>query len=239
MKRWRRRCDRPCPHDVPVKACETLDARARRTLGSSHDAIYRMVNAALVARGIEGGRLVDVGCGRGALWRVVSPLFDRYCGLDAVRYDGFPLCGEFRAVDLDAGDWPVADGEADVVTAVETIEHLEDPWKFVRALVRIARPGGWVVITTPNQLSALSVLTLIVKRRFSAFQDSLYPAHKTALLESDLLRVARAAGLEALAVAYSRLGRLPLASAHYPAAIARLLPRALSDNLLVIGRKPR
>ncbi|PYQ90695.1 MAG: SAM-dependent methyltransferase [Acidobacteria bacterium] len=198
-----------------------------------------MVNAALIARGVEGGRLVDVGCGRGALWSVVSPLFDRYCGLDAVRYDTFPLCGEFRAVDLDAADWPIAAGEADVVTAIETIEHLENPWNFVRALVRIARPGGWVVITTPNQLSALSVLTLIVKQRFSEFQDSQYPAHRTALLESDLLRVARAAGLEALAVAYSHYGRLPLAAAHYPEAIARLWPRALSDNLLVIGRKPR
>ena len=224
---------------MEVKVCETLDARARSTLGSSHDAIYRMVNAALIARGVEGGRLVDVGCGRGALWSVVSPLFDRYCGLDAVRYDTFPLCGEFRAVDLDAADWPIAAGEADVVTAIETIEHLENPWNFVRALVRIARPGGWVVITTPNQLSALSVLTLIVKQRFSAFQDSHYPAHRTALLESDLLRVARAAGLEALAVAYSHYGRLPLAAAHCPEAIARLWPRALSDNLLVIGRKPR
>ena len=222
-----------------VKGCETLDTRARSTLGSSHDAIYRMVNAAVIARGVEGGRLVDVGCGRGALWSVVSPLFDRYCGLDAVRYDTFPLCGEFRAVDLDAADWPIAAGEADVVTAIETIEHLENPWNFVRALVRIARPGGWVVITTPNQLSALSVLTLIVKQRFSAFQDSHYPAHRTALLESDLLRVARAAGLEALAVAYSHYGRLPLAAAHCPEAIARLWPRALSDNLLVIGRKPR
>ena len=51
--------------------------------------------------------------------------------------------------------------------------------------------------------------------------------------------MARAAGLEALAVAYSHYGRLPLAAAHCPEAIARLWPRALSDNLLVIGRKPR
>jgi len=216
----------------------TLEARARLSLGSSNDAIYRMVADALSARGVAGGRLVDVGCGGGALWRVMSDRFKSYCGLDAIRYDGFPVDAEFAQVDLDSPGWPIAEGRADVVTAVETIEHLENPWAFVRSLARIARPAGWVVVTTPNQLSLLSVLTLATKRRFSAFQDSHYPAHRTALLESDLQRIMSAAGLIDLGVAYSHRGRLPLSSAHYPAALSRLFPRALSDNLLIIGRKP-
>ena len=123
----------------------------------------------------RGGRLVDVGCGSAGLWRLLAPRFDSYCGLDAVRYDGFPVDAEFCQVDLDAARWPVAPGEADVVAAVETIEHLENPWAFMRALVDLARPGGWIMVTTPNQLSVLSVATLIVKRRFSSFQDVHYP----------------------------------------------------------------
>ena len=90
-----------------------------------------------------------------------APRFISYCGLDAVRYHGFPIDAEFRQLDLDAPQWPIAAGEADVVTAVETIEHLENPWAFMRALVEIAKPGGWVVVTTPNQLSALSLMTLV------------------------------------------------------------------------------
>ena len=144
----------------------TLEARARQSLGSSHDAIYRMVDRALADRGIAGGRLVDVGCGSAGLWRLLAPRFATYCGLDAVRYEGFPADAEFCQIDLDDLDdhnavpWPIALCEADVVTAVETIEHLENPWAFVRALVELARPGGWVVVTTPNQLSVLSVATL-------------------------------------------------------------------------------
>ena len=218
---------------------ESLEARARLSLGSSSDAIYRMVAKALAARGVAGGRLVDIGCGGGGLWREVRGRFDQYCGLDAVRYDDFPANAEFRQVDLDSAHWPMRDGDADVITAVETIEHLENPWAFVRSLARIVKPGGWVVITTPNQLSLLSLLTLVTKRRFSAFQDLHYPAHRTALLESDLQRMARAAGLEDIDVTYSLRGRLPLAAAHYPAALVRLFPRALSDNLMVIGRRPR
>jgi hypothetical protein len=93
------------------------------------------------------------------------------------------------------------------------------------------------VVTTPNQLSVLSLITLVTKRRFSAFQDSHYPAHRTALLESDLCRAAGEAGLDVVAVVYSLHGRLPLAPWHYPTAVARLAPRALSDNLMVVARK--
>jgi 2-polyprenyl-3-methyl-5-hydroxy-6-metoxy-1,4-benzoquinol methylase len=220
----------------------TLEARARQSLGSSHDAIYHMVDRALSARGIAGGRLVDVGCGSAGLWRLLAYRFASYCGLDAVRYQGFPTDAEFHLIDLDALDnpagAPVAPREADVVAAVETIEHLENPWAFMRALVELVRPGGWVVVTTPNQLSALSLATLVIKRRFSAFQDTHYPAHRTALLEVDLRRAAGECGLRPVDVLYSHAGRVPLTSWHFPAALARSFPRALSDNLLIIGRKP-
>jgi 2-polyprenyl-3-methyl-5-hydroxy-6-metoxy-1,4-benzoquinol methylase len=214
-----------------------IEARARLSLGASNGGIYRMVVAALESRGIAGGRLIDVGCGGGGLWNAVANRFDRYVGLDAVRYPTLPAEVEFHPVDLDRPEWPVRDGDADVAVAVETIEHLENPWGFVRSLARLVARGGWVVVTTPNQLSALSLMTLIVKRRFSAFQDSAYPAHRTALLESDLIRIASAAGLVDIGIAYSHRGRLPLTSAHVPVAIARQFPRACSDNVLVIGRK--
>ena len=218
---------------------EGLERRARQSLGSSSDAIYVMVAAGLDARAVAGGRLVDVGCGGGALWRVLGHRFSSYRGIDAVRYDEFPPDAELGLTDLDRGNWPIGENDADVVVAVETIEHLENPWAFVRGLVRIARPGAWVVVTTPNQLSLLSLTTLIVKRRFSAFQDGNYPAHRTALLESDLRRVASDCGLQDVDVAYSHHGRVPLTRWHHPRFLAHWFPRALSDNLMLIGRKPR
>jgi 2-polyprenyl-3-methyl-5-hydroxy-6-metoxy-1,4-benzoquinol methylase len=214
-----------------------LDARARATLGASSDAIYRAVADALDVRAVRGGTFVDVGCGRGDLIRSLGGRFDRYVGLDAVRYDALPDGIEFRAVDLDAAEWPVASLDADVVAAVETIEHLENPWAFVRALVRLARPGGCVIVTTPNQVSALSLLTLALKERFSAFQDAMYPMHRTALLPSDLERVLRASGVSDVTIAFTAHGRLPLTPWHYPRAIARAWPRRLSDNVLAIGTR--
>jgi 2-polyprenyl-3-methyl-5-hydroxy-6-metoxy-1,4-benzoquinol methylase len=214
-----------------------VETRARKSLGVSDEAIYLMVTRVLAERSLRGVVLVDVGCGTGQLWSYVHGYFARYVGVDAVRYPDFPSSADFHSIDLDTGVAALPDGYADVVAAVETIEHLENPRAFMRELTRLAKPGGWVIVTTPNQLSLLSLLTLVVKQRFSAFQDVHYPAHLTALLESDLRRIAAECGLAEVQIYYSLRGRFVLTPWHYPRFLARLFPRALSDNLLLIGRK--
>jgi 2-polyprenyl-3-methyl-5-hydroxy-6-metoxy-1,4-benzoquinol methylase len=215
-----------------------VQERARRSLGASGEAIYRMVRDALAARHPGGGTLLDVGCGSGLLWPWVRERFDRYVGVDAVRYEGFPAEGEFHAADLDAEALPGGEG-AEVVAAVETIEHLENPRAFMRALVRAAAPGGWVIVTTPNQLSLLSRATLLARGEHNAFRDASYPAHITALLEVDLRRIAAECRLEEVAVEFSESGRVAGSGRHYPRWLSRRWPRGLSDNLLLAGRKPR
>lgn len=213
------------------------EVRARKSQGISNQSIYRMVARALQDRPSSGGLLVDVGCGTGNLLPFVSERFDRYLGVDVVRYEGFPPEAEFCQIDLDSGRVPLPDGGADVVVAVETIEHLENPRAFVRELVRLARPGGWVVVTTPNQQSILSLLSLVLKGRYVAFQDVHYPAHLTALLDVDLRRIAAECGLTEVEIEYSHHGRIVLTPWHYPRGLSRRFPRAMSDNVLMIGRK--
>jgi SAM-dependent methyltransferase len=208
-----------------------VETRARQSQGASSNAIYEMVARAIAQRHSGGGVLVDVGCGAGNLRSFVWGEFshgisetarsagyccDRYLGVDAVRYDSFPADAEFLPLDLDSGKVPLADGFADVVCAVETIEHLENPRAFMRELVRLTKPGGWVIVTTPNQLSLLSKLTLVLKNQFSAFQEApgLYPAHITALLEIDLIRIVKECGLTDINTDYSNQGRIPFTPWH-------------------------
>src|SRR5262249_60395932 len=118
-------------------------------------------------------------------------------GFDSVQNSYLPAEVVFHRAHLD-GPLPLDPASADATAAVEVIEHLENPRAFMRELVRVTKPGGWVVVTTPNQLSALSLLTLIVKGRFSAFQEADYPAHRTALLDIDLQRIGAESGLQAI-----------------------------------------
>jgi 2-polyprenyl-3-methyl-5-hydroxy-6-metoxy-1,4-benzoquinol methylase len=196
-----------------------------------------MVRRVLEKKQISGECVVDVGCGAGHLYHQVSTRFSRYVGVDAVCYDDFPEQAAFCYLDLDKGRIPLPEGSADVVAAVEVIEHLENPRDFMRKLVRLTKPGGWVIVTTPNQLSLLSLLTLFVKQRFHAFQDVHYPAHLTALLEIDLKRIAAESGLHSIEIEYSLEGRIPLTASRYPRVLSRCFPRAFSENILMIGRR--
>src|SRR5437762_4969763 len=124
--------DRPMTTAMP-----TVEERARVTLGISSDPVLRLVSRAVRERHPGGGTLLDVGCGTGNLWRHLGDHFARYVGADVVGHDGFPEAGEFHRVDLDTGRVPLPDGAAEVVAAVETIEHVENPRAFTRELARL------------------------------------------------------------------------------------------------------
>ena len=220
-----------------------VETRARASAGQSGAVVHGAVLAALNERGVHARCLVDVGCGTGSLCARVRSVCDRYVGADAIRHDGFPTGAEFVLANLDTGRVALPDGTCDVVACIETIEHVENPRALMRELVRLASPGGWLVVTTPNQLSVLSKLTLLAKNEFVHFQErpGLYPAHISALLEVDLVRMCRENGLEDVAVRYSGRGRVPFTPSDWPSplrASSGAKGRAFSDNVLVVARKP-
>jgi 2-polyprenyl-3-methyl-5-hydroxy-6-metoxy-1,4-benzoquinol methylase len=214
-----------------------LEERARQTRGESNDAILQLAAEVLYDRGAP-SVVVDAGCGVGRLRHVLRGAALRYIGVDAMRYAGFPPDAQFLAANLDIDRIPVGDDTADAAVALETIEHLENPRRLVRELTRIAKPGGTIVVSTPNQVSLLSLSTLAVKHRFNAFQDTDYPAHRTALLEIDLVRMANECGLARIETRFTSRGRVPFTGAHYPGWLSRRFPRALSDNVLLVAQKP-
>jgi SAM-dependent methyltransferase len=115
------------------------------------------VAAALRERGGSYDMLVDLGCGRGDGPHYLEGMYKAYVGCDAVRYEGFPDASSigFRLIDLNRTPYPLDDASASAVVAIETIEHLENPRALLREMARIVRPGGWIVVTTPNQLSLM------------------------------------------------------------------------------------
>jgi SAM-dependent methyltransferase len=210
--------------------------RALQTGGESADPIYQTAAEMLRARRAR-GVLADVGCGIGRFRGFVPDIATEYVGVDVVRHSTFPADARFAGADLDREAIPIPSATADVVVSIETIEHLENPRALVREMTRILKPGGWLLVTTPNQISVLSLLCLIVRGRFAAFQDGYYPVHRTALLPVDLLRIAGECGLLKIELGFTCSGRIPLTTAHYPPAIARLLPQAFSDHVLLVAQR--
>jgi len=58
--------------------------------------------------------------------------------------------GDFTALCGCAEALPLAEGSCDAVLALEVLEHLPDPPGALREMARVLRPGGPLVVTTPN-----------------------------------------------------------------------------------------
>ena len=103
----------------------------------------------------KGASVLDAPCGSGALAATLRRAGYDVWGADVVS-DARALLGErFLQADFGAGI-PIRDGRMDAVAAVEGIEHLENPYAFLREIHRILRPGGRLILTTPNTTSIRS-----------------------------------------------------------------------------------
>lgn len=97
-----------------------------------------------------GARILDAPCGGTAGLSLAL----RSQGFDAVGADidlvaAARLGNSFKNVNLDSPmPWP--DESFDAVISTEGIEHLENHFSFLREVHRILKPGGILVLTTPN-----------------------------------------------------------------------------------------
>jgi 2-polyprenyl-3-methyl-5-hydroxy-6-metoxy-1,4-benzoquinol methylase len=100
------------------------------------------------------GKLLDAPAGEGALTERLRETHD----VVAVDIDEayFKLSGvPFKKADLNQ-PLPFEDASFDYVVCVEGIEHLENPFMCAREFGRVLKPGGSLIISTPNIMSIKS-----------------------------------------------------------------------------------
>lgn len=95
------------------------------------------------------GRVVDVGCGIGHSYHLLSA--GETVGVDqnAAALDG----QDRETVVADMRDMPFAAGEFDGALAVHSIEHVRTPERALREIARVLAPEGCAVLVTPNRLT--------------------------------------------------------------------------------------
>ncbi|MBI5241475.1 MAG: class I SAM-dependent methyltransferase [Elusimicrobia bacterium] len=102
---------------------------------------------------LPGGRLLDVGCGGGDFMALAARKGYQPVGFD---YDG-RVVQEARRKGLDAycTDFEAfvvgrQEGEFDILTLFDVLEHTPEPAWFLQQLKRLLRPGGHIALTMPN-----------------------------------------------------------------------------------------
>jgi 2-polyprenyl-3-methyl-5-hydroxy-6-metoxy-1,4-benzoquinol methylase len=186
------------------------------------------------------GSLLDYGAGLGELLLRLHETrrFDQLAGADLYeRPAGLPSAIEWHQQDLN--DAVRIDRQFDVVVCSETIEHLENPRHVFRSLHQLTRPGGTLVLTTPNQECLRSYAGLVFAGHFTQFLGACYPAHITALVRMDLERMCAETGFDRPAFVFTDSGSVPkLPSVSWQSISFRLLRgRLFSDNLAMVTRR--
>ncbi|HEY6552731.1 MAG TPA: class I SAM-dependent methyltransferase, partial [Vicinamibacteria bacterium] len=102
---------------------------------------------------------------------------------------------EVRFLVGDAEPLPFRDGAFDAVFAGELIEHLPDPRPGVAEFRRVLRPGGTLILTTPNRMRLANVADGSERPYSPDHLSELSYDEVHALLEAEGFEIRRATGL--------------------------------------------
>lgn len=109
--------------------------------------------------GIEGRDVLDIGSGLGGLIKALSALGYNVLGIETSQF-AVKLCQE---AGLDVAEGPLSQAvltteKFDVVTLIETIEHIPDPTQTMRLVSTLLKPGGIVYVQTGDVDQAFDYL---------------------------------------------------------------------------------
>ena len=183
--RWRHRLPREGPvlrHDFLVER-----ARGKRVV---HVGFVDELMATKLAAGVWlHGRLADTAAS-------VVGLDSAEDGVGWAREHGF----DAHVVDAQSPEAVAALGlePADLVVAGEIIEHLDAPGPFLRAMLALVRPGGELVLTTPNAYRLLNFLAPL------SGSELVHPDHTSWQSPQTLRTLLERSGWEVEGMAYYR-----------------------------------
>lgn len=127
----------------------------------SHPSTNTRAFALVTARLTPESRVLDLGAGEGYFSKLVGDHLATTFGTEPASRlaacDVTPEIYRYAAVQCDRiapdGRLPYADASFDLVCSLEVIEHVQDQFHFCREIVRILRPGGTAIVSTPNVLN--------------------------------------------------------------------------------------
>jgi SAM-dependent methyltransferase len=163
------------------------------------------------------GRFLEIGCSTGELLDAASPLFT-VAGVEADERTS--RAAAMRGLDVFNGalcDARFPDGHFDIAAMYHVIEHVPSPRRELRELRRIIKPGGWLVLETPN-------IATIWYRLLGARWRQFIPDHIFFFTPRTITRLCESGGFEvrelrsvgkamSLRLFINRLGRLQRQSA--------------------------
>jgi 2-polyprenyl-3-methyl-5-hydroxy-6-metoxy-1,4-benzoquinol methylase len=144
-----------------------------------HDKVFE------IAGRLPGSMIFDAPAGYGALTAKLLSIGKIVTAgdidIDKFRLDTGRENLTLLRLDLTDPNLSLEAGTFDVAICVEGIEHLENQWMLARNLSRILKPGGFLILSTPNILNFRSRVRFFLEGRYEFFKRPMVrgksPAH--------------------------------------------------------------
>ncbi len=126
-------------------------------------------------------RILEFGCGEGAFSQRLTDLgyIVDACDIDVSQVKAKPN----SIIQIDLNKENLSDNfnsKYDCVVAMEIIEHIENPWKFMRDISSLLKGNGIVLISTPNVANFASRIRFLMRGNLLGFEkENLYYGHIT------------------------------------------------------------
>ena len=174
--------------DLPLTGERTVPGLAEENYWfRRHEVVY-----ARLAPRCAGRDVLEAGCGEGYGADLISRVANRVIGLDYDETTVAHVRSRYPRIEMLHGNLaalPLPDESVDAVVNFQVIEHLWDQGQFIAECRRVLRPGGALMISTPNRLT------------FSPGRDTpLNPFHTRELDAAELHQLLTGSGLTVEAV---------------------------------------
>jgi 2-polyprenyl-3-methyl-5-hydroxy-6-metoxy-1,4-benzoquinol methylase len=184
------------------------------------------------------GRVLDVGCSSGYLAGPLSEAGATIVGVEldpAAAAEARSVCEDVLVGDVETLELPFEPSSFDVVLCGDVVEHLRDPGAALARLRPFLRPGGRLVLTTPNVANWAIRLSLLGGRWRYTDRGILDRTHLHLFTRKTLVETVTRAGYRVLELDHT--APVPLVGtprvervAH---AVASLRPSLLAYQLLL------
>jgi ubiquinone/menaquinone biosynthesis C-methylase UbiE len=128
--------------------------------GAMYDRLEKKLIASLLPAGVEGEKLLEVGCGTGHWSRFFSKYGFEVTGIDiSERMIDAALQKDIPKVSFYVGDGhllPFGDSTFDLTAAITTLEFVRDAETVLREMIRCTRKPGRILLGVLNRLSKVN-----------------------------------------------------------------------------------